>query len=113
MKYLLSIVLLFISVITNGQSKKFVGDTTISKRSLDSLKNELASYKVASFTHLSLYNKATEDKNRVVNYLAISEEKVNDLSFRLRRQNLRYGGFFLTLTAVFIFSIKQFTANIK
>ena len=70
-RYILIIILLIVSTSCIAQR-----DTTIRKKYLDSVKNQLAAYTIGSYTYLNLYDRCENEK------LALNK-KIDDLDERM------------------------------
>ena len=77
------LLLLFSVVFSNGQ------DTTVRRKYLDSVKNQLAMYTVSSYTHLELYNKTIAERNSIqADYDRVKELNDQYEARRNRRENI-------------------------
>jgi len=92
MKLLAILVLLSMNV--SGQVRM---DTVVRKKYLDSLKNQLAAYTLGSYTYLNLYDRAEADKKELKIKLEKTENTLNYILWRRRRENLQMGAFFVAL----------------
>lgn len=99
----LIIVLLFLLtfIFSNGQ------DTSIRKKYLDSIKNQLAIYTVTSYTHLNMYDKSENEKLRIQTELERYKKSFDHVGWKRRRENLRIGVAFLGMMIMsFVMVIK-------
>ena len=101
-RYIMIIVLLMMSVCCIAQR-----DTTIRKKYLDSVKNQLAAYTIGSYTYLNLYDRCENEK------LALNK-KIDDLEermFIIKKRRTRSITYILVATfmseLIFCFNIKK------
>lgn len=86
-KRIIAFLLFLLSVVfSHGQ------DTIVKKKYLDSVKNQLAIYKVSSYTHLNMYDKSETEKKKLFLKLEKKENDYDYLFARRRRENLKYVG---------------------
>lgn len=106
-KKIFFIVILFLSFnLTNAQITK---DTTVRKKYLDSLKNELAIYTVSSYQYLNWYDRSQEELRKSNQRYQIGQQQFNYLLYRRKRENISYGiaiGFLMIMsfTGIVMFS---------
>lgn len=82
-KLLFTLLLSLVVGLSNGQ------DTTVRRKYLDSVKNQLAIYTVSSYTNLTLYNKGIEEKNAMQQeYDRVKELNEEYTSRKNRRNNI-------------------------
>lgn len=106
-KKIFFIVILFLSFyLTNAQITR---DTTVRKKYLDSLKNELAIYTVSSYQYLNWYDRSQEELRKSNERYEIGQKQFNYLQQRKKRENITYGiaiGFLMIMsfTGIIMFS---------
>lgn len=72
-------------------------DTIVRKRYLDSLKNQLAIYTLSSYTYLNLYDKSEFEKSQLKVTLEKTENTLNYILWRRRKENRQMMYFFIGL----------------
>lgn len=99
-----------ICILTSGKAQynKYAGDTTVSKRYLDSVKNQLAIYTVTSYTHLNLYDRSQEEFRKLAIKYQIGQDQFTNLIRRRRRDNINYGISFIFLMTLSFITVIQF-----
>jgi hypothetical protein len=92
---------MFLSINVFGQIKS---DTVVRKKYLDSLKNQLAAYTLGSYTYLNLYDQAEAEKKELKIKLEKTENTLDYILWRRRRENIQTGAFFVALGGFIITS---------
>lgn len=88
--------LLLLSINTYSQ------DTTVRKRYIDSLKYQLSTYTIMSYNHLNMYDRSETEKYQIKEKLAEADGYINYLHESNRIRNIKYGGFFVALSCLFM-----------
>jgi len=83
-QFILLLLLLLSIIFSYGQ------DTTIRKKYLDSVKNQLAAYTVSSYTHLKMYNDCQENKNLLEVDLKRAKQDIEYVVRKKRNQSAAY-----------------------
>ena len=101
-RYIMIIVLLMMSVCCIAQR-----DTTIRKKYLDSVKNQLAAYTIGSYTYLNLYDRCENEKLA----LLAKNESFDNIMFIKKKRNTKAIVYILVATfmseLVFCLNIKK------
>lgn len=73
---------------SNGQ------DTTVRKRYLDSVKNQLALHMTGYYTYLNLFERAENDRKKIYTTLQATKNDLANIEEAWRRQNKLHGALF-------------------
>ena len=104
----LVLLLLLLVIVTFGKGQKT--DTTVKKRYLDSVKNQLALHATGYYTYLNLYERSENDRKKV--YVSLQAVK-NELKYTeeaWKKQNTLHGVFFAlagVMSIVMIYILKK------
>lgn len=83
-------------------------DTTIRRRYLDSVKNQLALHVTGYYTYLNLYDRSENDRRKINLALQATQRRLESVEDAWRRQNILHGIFFgfigiMSMVMIYIF----------
>jgi hypothetical protein len=87
-RWILVLLFLLTVIFSNGQ------DTTIRKRYLDSVKNQLALHVTGYYTYLNLFERAENDRKKIYITLQAIQNKLQYTEDAWKKQNTMHGIFF-------------------
>jgi hypothetical protein len=92
-------------IFSNGQ------DTTVRRRYLDSVKNQLALHMTGYYTYLNLFERAENDRKKIYITLQATQNKLANTEEAWKRQNTLHGIFFVvvgltSMLMIYILKIK-------
>jgi len=107
-KIFFSLILSLSVSLSNAQNSK---DTIVRKKYLDSIKNELASYTVASYQYLNWYDRSQEELRKITQRYTIGQQQFNYVLELKRKQNIYSGIALLGLMVISFTTIVMFNKN--
>ena len=72
-------------------------DTTVRRKYLDSVKNQLALHVTGYYTYLNLFERAENDRKKIYITLQATQNKLTDTEEAWKRQNTLHGIFFVVV----------------
>lgn len=108
LKMIFLILIMFLTISVNAQVTR---DTLVRKKYLDSIKNELASYTVASYQYLNWYDRSQNELRKITQRYAIGQEQFTYLVELKRKQNVNAGIGLAAIMLISFTAVVMFTKN--